>query len=25
MCRYRAADGRIYEAPCDERYYRGNY
>ena len=25
MCRYRAADGRIYTAPCDERYYSGNY
>ncbi len=25
MCRYRANDGRIYTAPCDERYYSGNY
>ncbi|WP_051131380.1 YMGG-like glycine zipper-containing protein [Pseudaminobacter salicylatoxidans] len=25
MCRYRAPDGRIYTAPCDERYYNGNY
>lgn len=23
MCRYRAPDGRIYVAECDERYYRG--
>ncbi|MDR7035178.1 MULTISPECIES: YMGG-like glycine zipper-containing protein [unclassified Mesorhizobium] len=21
MCRYRARDGRIFVAPCDERYY----
>ena len=25
MCRYQANDGRIYTAPCDERYYSGNY
>ncbi len=25
MCRYRASDGRIFTAPCDERYYSGNY
>ncbi|MGB3645425.1 MAG: YMGG-like glycine zipper-containing protein [Mesorhizobium sp.] len=25
MCRYRARDGRIFTAPCDERYYNGNY
>ena len=25
MCRYRARDGRIYVAECDERYYRGGY
>ncbi len=25
MCRYRASDGRIYTAPCDERYYNGGY
>lgn len=25
MCRYRARDGRIFHAPCDERYYNGNY
>ena len=25
MCRYRAPDGRIYVAECDERYYRGRY
>ena len=25
MCRYRAADGRIFQAPCDDRYYNGNY
>lgn len=25
MCRYRASDGRIYQAPCDDRYYNGNY
>lgn len=25
MCRYRAPDGRIYVAECDERYYRGQY
>lgn len=23
MCRYQARDGRIYTAPCDERYYSG--
>jgi uncharacterized protein YcfJ len=25
LCRYRARDGRIYTAPCDDRYYNGNY
>ncbi len=25
MCRYRASDGRIFTAPCDDRYYSGNY
>lgn len=25
MCRYRAPDGRVYVAECDERYYRGGY
>jgi outer membrane lipoprotein SlyB len=25
MCRYRADDGSVYTAPCDERYYSGNY
>jgi hypothetical protein len=25
MCRYRAPDGRIYVAECDDRYYRGQY
>jgi outer membrane lipoprotein SlyB len=25
MCRYRDRDGRIYVAPCDERYYSGRY
>lgn len=25
MCRYRANDGRIFTAPCDDRYYSGNY
>ena len=25
MCRYRAPDGRIYVAECDERYYSGRY
>lgn len=25
MCRYRDYDGRIYVAPCDDRYYRGRY
>lgn len=25
MCRYRDYDGRIYVAPCDERYYSGRY
>jgi hypothetical protein len=25
MCRYRAPDGRIYIAECDERYYNGRY
>jgi hypothetical protein len=25
LCRYRAPDGSVYTAPCDERYYSGNY
>ena len=25
MCRYRADDGRIFVAPCDDRYYNSNY
>jgi hypothetical protein len=25
MCRYQSRDGRIYTAPCDDRYYNGNY
>jgi len=25
MCRYRARDGSVYTAPCDERYYNGGY
>ncbi|TKT81493.1 glycine zipper 2TM domain-containing protein [Aquamicrobium sp. LC103] len=25
MCRYQAPNGSIYTAPCDDRYYRGNY
>jgi hypothetical protein len=25
MCRYRANDGRVFTAPCDDRYYNGNY
>jgi hypothetical protein len=25
MCRYRAPNGRIYVAECDERYYRRGY
>ena len=25
MCRYQARDGQIYTAPCDDRYYNGNY
>jgi uncharacterized protein YcfJ len=25
LCRYRRYDGRIYTAPCDDRYYSGNY
>lgn len=25
MCRYRASDGRIFTAPCDDRYYNGDY
>ncbi|WP_411956267.1 YMGG-like glycine zipper-containing protein [Arvimicrobium flavum] len=25
MCQYRGRDGRIFVAPCDERYYSGNY
>ncbi|UVK49329.1 glycine zipper 2TM domain-containing protein (plasmid) [Mesorhizobium sp. AR07] len=25
MCRYQDRDGRIYTAPCDDRYYNGNY
>jgi uncharacterized protein YcfJ len=25
MCRYRDYNGRVYQAPCDERYYDGRY
>lgn len=25
MCRYQDRRGRIYTAPCDDRYYNGNY
>ncbi|RWK35102.1 YMGG-like glycine zipper-containing protein [Mesorhizobium sp.] len=25
LCRYRDRYGRIYTAPCDDRYYRGDY
>lgn len=25
LCRYQDRDGRIYTAPCDERYYNGDY
>ena len=25
MCRYRDRRGREYVAPCDDRYYNGNY
>jgi uncharacterized protein YcfJ len=25
MCRYQSRNGRIYTAPCDDRYYNGNY
>lgn len=25
MCRYQDRYGRIYTAPCDDRYYNGNY
>ncbi|WP_157019243.1 YMGG-like glycine zipper-containing protein [Mesorhizobium xinjiangense] len=25
LCRYQRPDGSIYTAPCDERYYNGNY
>ncbi|WP_315924407.1 YMGG-like glycine zipper-containing protein [Mesorhizobium sp. SP-1A] len=25
MCRYRDRYGRIYTAPCDDRYYNGDY
>ena len=25
LCRYRDRYGRIYTAPCDDRYYRGQY
>jgi len=25
LCRYRDPSGRIYVAPCDDRYYNGNY
>ena len=25
MCRYQDRDGRIYTAPCDDRYYNGDY
>lgn len=24
-CRYRDNNGRVFEAPCDERYYSGRY
>jgi outer membrane lipoprotein SlyB len=25
LCRYQARDGRVYTAPCDERYYNNRY
>lgn len=25
LCRYQDRNGRIYTAPCDDRYYNGNY
>ena len=25
MCRYQDRSGRIYTAPCDDRYYNGDY
>ncbi|TIU86920.1 MAG: hypothetical protein E5W06_07855 [Mesorhizobium sp.] len=25
LCRYRDRYGQIYTAPCDDRYYRGDY
>ncbi|MBZ9870544.1 glycine zipper 2TM domain-containing protein [Mesorhizobium sp. BR1-1-9] len=25
LCRYQDRSGRIYTAPCDDRYYNGNY
>jgi hypothetical protein len=25
MCRYRDRNGRIFIAPCDDRYYNGDY
>ncbi|TIU87729.1 MAG: hypothetical protein E5W01_13570 [Mesorhizobium sp.] len=25
LCRYQDRYGRIYTAPCDDRYYSGNY
>ncbi len=25
LCRYQRRDGSIYTAPCDERYYSGQY
>jgi uncharacterized protein YcfJ len=25
LCRYQRRDGSIYTAPCDDRYYNGNY
>ncbi|MCG7508180.1 YMGG-like glycine zipper-containing protein [Mesorhizobium retamae] len=25
MCRYQDRYGRVYTAPCDERYYNGDY
>jgi hypothetical protein len=25
FCRCRASDGRVYEAPCDDRYYNDGY
>lgn len=25
LCRYQNRNGQIYTAPCDDRYYNGNY